>query len=962
MNFSDSDTRSVTEQAREGILDLRELPEEAKLLALSGEWKFTPNQFVRPDMLHSQAENQMVPRGWDKDAQYGSYQLKMTLPDHFSEVGFRVRIIWSAHTIYVNGEKVSEIGKIGTTKAETVPENPSYEFYLEPKEKEMLVTIHVANFYNARGGIVFPIDFGDATKMREDVEADINIEWTAIFILLIFSIFHLTIFLLRKKDDAFFYSGSYLLGLALVVMTRGERVLLRNVPYIPFDSYFRFQDAITFFSALLLPLFLVKIIPSIMNRKQMVLLFTPLFLYTLAIALVPARALSNLQFVFFYYINILLLGIIIRVIWLIIKKQFVIPKNETVILGFALLFLFLFTFSGTLEQLFLSGHNILNRFGLLGTIIVMNVFLSIRFINRAEEAEKLNIQLEKTNVAKDAFLEVTTKELKHPLYHAINLAKAVRVDGEQKGHYKQLRIIEQLMERLLYLVNDLQDFTRIRFQDYSFDVQPTNMRMIVCHVMRLMDFSFSRKNIQFQEHISHTLHVLADENRLIQVFYRLVEECSDYAVNGKIIASAHHTEKEVRLIVKGTGENGDLSLDQSNEMGLRLGKELIERMNGSLDRKRIENGILFTVILPFSESNQFVLPPKEEGDVWSASTIEMQTRQTVLIVEDNVIHAEVLASLLSERYNVTIVHTSQEALSLLHHVDDFSAIIIDEVMPGMGGIELTKRIRQKASLIELPIIMIISNDYPTNVETIFAAGVNDYIVKPVMKQAILARLNAVEQTKLAMTRAIDNEMAFLQTQIKPHFLYNAMSSIISFCYTDGERAAHLLTMLSSYLRYILEVNKSASLQKELHIIEAYVEIEKARFDERLSFSYEIDSSLHLTQIYIPGLLIQPLVENAIRHGIFEKEGNGHIQLTINRLDDSLFIQIIDNGVGMSTGQVHRLLDGTIEHKGIGFSNVLRRVCEMKNGNVTIHSAEGEGTTVSITIPLKEDTYVAGYDC
>lgn len=204
INFRDSDTNLIQKRAQNGTIDLRDLPSNAKILSLAGEWKFTPNKFVDVNQFQEQAPNQLVPGQWESKAQYGSYQLKIELPKHFSEVGFRIRNIWSAHTIYVNGEKGSEIGQIGKSKEATKPENPSYEMYLKPKTKELLITIHVSNFYNVRGGIIFPIDFGDAKAMQEDVAEDTNIEWTAVSILLVFSIFHLTIFLLRKKDDGFF--------------------------------------------------------------------------------------------------------------------------------------------------------------------------------------------------------------------------------------------------------------------------------------------------------------------------------------------------------------------------------------------------------------------------------------------------------------------------------------------------------------------------------------------------------------------------------------------------------------------------------------------------------------------------------------------------------------------------------------------------------------------------------------
>ena len=959
MNFGDQDTSLVKTHAKKGIMDLSSLSEESKLLSLSGEWKFIPNNFVNPKKFYQNASNQTVPAQWSTNAQYGSYQLLIYLPNHFSKVGFRVRNIWSAHKIFVNGEKVSEIGHIGTSKKTTVPKNPSYEFYLEPKTKKVLVTIYVANYYNARGGIVFPIDFGDAQAMKKDVDDDFRIEWTAVLLLLIISTFHLSIYLLRKKDDAYFYSGLYFLSLSLVVMTRGERVLLREFPNLPFEFYFRLQDSITYFSSLLLVLFMVRMVPNVMKKRQIVLFCGPLVLYSLAIIVFPARSLSSLQYVFFYYMDLLAFGIIIRLIYLIKKKRWIIPKNETVILSVLLFFIFMFSFSGAFDQLFFTGKNIFNRLGLLGFVITTNAFLGIRFINRTEEAENLNERLEKANVAKDAFLEVTMQELKNPLYDAINLMKSVSHGSDkQKNHTREL-IFEQLLERFLYLVNDLQDFTRIRFQDFSFELQSTNISMVVRHVAQLMDFSFSKKQIKFEENIPETLHVLADEKRLAQVFYRILGESLSYAMDGQIYVEAHHDQNVVTIKFKATGDEIHFETEQSNIMGLSMGKELIEKMDGLLQIDKLENGVHFSVKLPFHEYKNTNYLKQETGietKKWIAASVEGQNQKMALIVEDDPIHAEVLATMLSDRYHVLIAYSAGEALTKLNQESEISLVIVDELMPVVDGIELTKRIRQKASLIELPIIITTRVDYPSNLEAIFSAGANDYLIKPVTKETFLARLSAIEQTIRAINQSIENEMAYLQAQIKPHFLYNALSSIISFCYTDGERAAHLLTMLSSYLRYIFEAGKEGnetSLQKELEIIEAYVEVEKARFGQRLSYSCDIEKSIDSHKIMIPSLLLQPLVENAIRHGLFEKEGNGNVQLTISNKDQLLFIQVIDNGVGMSKGQCEQLIEGTMPSRGIGFTNVLRRVQELSNGHLTIDSTIGEGTTLTLMFPKKE---------
>ncbi len=952
----DRDTNVQKVNAKDGILDLAQL-NDIKLLSLSGEWKFTENDFVNPKIYNYKAKNQVVPKKWDSDVQFGTYQLLIKLPNVNQEVGLRVRNVWSAHKIYVNGNKLSEIGKIATSKTNAVPENPSYEIYFKPNSKQLLLTMHVANFHNARGGIVFPIDFGDAQLIKLDVQNDVSIESTAIFLLFIFSMFHLTIYLLRKNYVAFFYSGLYFLSLSLVIMTRGERVLLRKFPELSFEFYFRFQDSVTYFSAILFILFIINTMPSIMTRRQINILFLPILIYSLAILLFPARSLSNMQYIFFFYMNFLLLIIIVNVFRVIFQKKWLLPKNEIVSVIFILLFLFLFSFSGSFDQLFFNGSNIFNRIGLLGFVISMNVFVGIRLINRTEAAENLSNRIEKANIAKDLFLEVTLQELKNPVFHAINLTKSPEFNAMKGIHHSKINMIEQLLERFLYLLDDLRDFTQIRFQDHSFEVQSTNARMVIQHIAKLMTFTLSKKQIEFDIKVPETLYVLADEKRLGQVFYRILVEASSYAINGRIEVEAYHEQQFICITFKVNSNQIECG-EQSKIKDLLFVRELIEEMNGHFHIKENENSHYFIVQLPFHEY-KFVKYSDQEKELetkqFISAGIDVQDSQVILVVEDDPIYAEVLSSILSLKYRVIIAYTAQEALTKLQGESKISFIIIDELMPGMDGVELTKLIRKQYSMMELPIIMTTLDNYPSNIETIFSAGVNDYLIKPVTKDALLARLSAIEQTKHAIELAIENEMAFLQAQIKPHFLYNALSNIISFCYTDGERAAHLLSMLSSYLRYIFESGKGShhsTLQKELDIIEAYVEVEKARFGERLSFSCLVEKTIDPDKIDIPSLLIQPLVENAIRHGVFEKEGNGTVQLIISLKNDLLHIEIVDDGIGMSLKQCEYLLEGRATSQGIGFANVLRRIREISKGEINLHSAIGKGTSIVLSLPLK----------
>lgn len=957
MIFSDQGANPAKIKAVDGVLDLRELSDSPSV-SLAGDWKFTAESFVSPADFESKAHNLEVPGPWASNVQWGTYQLIVYLPDSWSEIGLRVRNIWSAHTIYVDGIPISEKGKVAENKQDTLPENPAYEVYFKPDERQLLITIHASNFYNTRGGIVLPIDIGDAELMKEDVNQDLSLEWTATLCLLLFSVFHLTIYLLRTKDEAFLYSGLHFLLLAFVIVLRGERLLIHQFPWLPFELYFRLQDTLTFLTSLLLIVFITKMIPSIMKQKTLFLLILPLLVYALLNAVLPARTVSGAQYMFFYYNDVLFLGIIVRIFYLTVKDRINIRKNEAIILMLMLLFLAVFAISSSSDNLYFTGRNDLNRIGLIGFMMTMNIFLGIRLMNRAEESEQLTARLQKANDAKDAFLKVTTQDLQRPLHDAIHLMKTITHEQNDEKQSEQLYIAEQLMGNMVYLLRDLHDYTRLRFDDYAVQLHSTNLRMVMLHVIQLMQLTFTKKNIEINEHISNQLYVWADEQRLTQILIRVMTELSHETAEDILTITSEQVGNDVLLQVAASREWTTMNDERQSSSGLMLTEELIQQMNGSITYERMQNAICFTIRLAFSDYKE---PAHAEEHDYNMPLPEVPQEEcelrTLLLVEDNVVHAEVIRGMLKNIYQVRVAYTAQDALEYYDNHPEIAMMVIDDIIPGdMNSLDLLQQIRARASLMELPILMMISSEYPRHIEMIFDSGANDYLMKPFSTETLMARLNATEQTKLFMHKAIEYEMAFLQTQIKPHFLYNALSNIISFCYTDGERAAYLLTMLSSYLRYIFETNRDAqfsSLQQELETIEAYVEVEKARFGERLTFGYDIDPSITAENVWIPSLLLQPLVENAIRHGLFDKEGPGHVQVTISLQGSLLTIQVADDGVGMSTIQCAQLMEGSNTHSGIGFTNVRRRVHDLTHGRLEISSVPGIGTTIDITIPLKE---------
>lgn len=201
-----------------------------------------------------------------------------------------------------------------------------------------------------------------------------------------------------------------------------------------------------------------------------------------------------------------------------------------------------------------------------------------------------------------------------------------------------------------------------------------------------------------------------------------------------------------------------------------------------------------------------------------------------------------------------------------------------------------------------------------------------------------------------------NEMAYLQSQIKPHFLYNALSAIMAFCYTDSEKAGELLNSLSKYLRIVFNTENReelVTLQREIELVKSYVDIEQARYGERLQTIFEIDETC-LKQKIMP-LIIQPLVENAIRHGVVKKTQGGTVKLSVQTKGELMKVTVTDDGVGMSEQKIKEILSRKETVFGVGLANINQRMGHFAGMKLTIESREEHGTNITLFLPLKENT-------
>lgn len=198
------------------------------------------------------------------------------------------------------------------------------------------------------------------------------------------------------------------------------------------------------------------------------------------------------------------------------------------------------------------------------------------------------------------------------------------------------------------------------------------------------------------------------------------------------------------------------------------------------------------------------------------------------------------------------------------------------------------------------------------------------------KQSLAIGLSQIISTLMEISKIekIENEkkkseIKALQSQINPHFLFNALNTITSFIRINPDKARNLIINLSTYMRYNLEVNDNLiDINKELEQVKAYVEIEKARFGDKLTVLYDIDDNINAK---IPSLTIQPLVENAIIHGIRKNGGCGTVVIGVKKEDGYTKVWVENNGMPIDLDIIKRVYSGEMPENKIGLYNVHLRL-------------------------------------
>ncbi|QUW21051.1 response regulator [Sporosarcina sp. Marseille-Q4063] len=398
---------------------------------------------------------------------------------------------------------------------------------------------------------------------------------------------------------------------------------------------------------------------------------------------------------------------------------------------------------------------------------------------RKSQAEAVE-SLKRADAIKDEFLAITSHELRTPLYGIIGIAESLRdgVEGEITNSMdRQLSMISSSGKRLTNLVNDILDFSKLKHNAIEVNMQQVKLYEIINIVLAICNPLVAGKPINITNKIQKSIpSVRADQDRLIQILYNLIGNAIKYTDHGDISVSAERLENQLKISIADTGkgipesdlesifnsfhqvDDTDLREVGGTGIGLSITKKLVELLDGKIEViSTFGVGSTFSFTLPIYEES--VMEDEVASSVAADGFIDTfvpsapieklpthsnkGTSAKILIADDEPVNLQVLINNLSlEGYKVVAASNGEEVLSIVEN-EDFDLLILDVMMPKLSGFEVTKELRTRHSLTELPILMLTAKTQLYDRVMAFEMGANDYLAKPCDKEELIARVETL---------------------------------------------------------------------------------------------------------------------------------------------------------------------------------------------------------------------------
>ncbi len=993
--------------AVQGELDLTNWDFESDgTVRLSGEWEFYWKQLLdADDFAHTSESRQAiiaeVPNVWSNyevnevplpGQGYATYRLRVKSHPDQHEFALKIPTLSTSCKVMIDDQVVAECGYVATDEESADAAYSPQIVMFQANADQFDLIVQISNYMYNSGGMWYALDMGTESQMTAYHDIGLGIDMMMMGTFLFMGIYHIFIYFQRRSlRTAILFGVGCLIGAARLWLS-GEIFVLKlfpdlSIPVLTMLSYLTYYGGIMLFV-----LYLRDLYPHEVSRRMTGIVTGVSCLFILTVLVTPLPFYTEM-IIYYHFFMFLVSMALIRIVWLAVKRR----RDGARLQCFGIFFFILtFVVDIAVNAFYVSAavHHtlfiyLLNRqmvlIGLFVLVFVQAIILSRRYSRAFHTIEEMSHKLLAQDKLKDEFLMNTSHEFITPLHGIMNISQSMMEGAEGKLNAAQkenMSIIVSVTRGLTNLVSDILDFSKLKNNEIELHKRQVSLQAVMQVNMEVFRYFIEDKPLHLHNMIPDDLPaVYADENRLQQILYNLIGNAIKFTEQGSIVISAECKGELVEVHVTDTGigipaDKQELIFQSFEQVGAAVSREYGGTGLGlSITKKLVElNGGQLQVDSKWGEGSTFTftLPVSRNGEAdqvrshFSHHRVPDSVRQprdrvyeqtsyqnTILSVDDDPTNQQVIKNVLAqEPYRILTASHGEEALAMLDGEDKIDLVILDVMMPGMTGYEVARHIRKRRTLTDLPILLVTVKHAPEDLLGGFAAGANDFLAKPFHSHELRARVRTLLELRNSVEQAIQLEMNFLRAQIKPHFLYNALSTIIGICPRDPKKASQLLKKLSHYLRSSFDFQNKETfipIQSELELLESYVMIEKARFKERLRIKLDVDESI---DAMLPPLSIQPLVENAIRHGVMKRIEGGTVKVSVAHTGDGIRISVEDDGVGMSEDKLAGLLSIEQDNRGVGIINIHQRLMRIYGTGLEIESSEGQGTKVVFNLSSK----------
>ena len=972
----------------DGFMDLSNWNyDEENSIVLSGKWNFYWKKLIYDDKNYPKDASVNVPNYWNNININGSklsgkgfatYRLRIKAKKG-ENFYLNIPPQNTAYRLIISGQEIAHTGRVSENASTAVPEYKTLSANFTAPSEEFYINLQVSNYTAWYGGFKNFITIGSQERITQITQINTLTRYLTSGIVLTLVLFFLIIFFTANRDKSFLYIS--LSGISIIIeIFFGYEYEIKN--FFP-SMTFHFLLAVYYigFYWLLTPLLLFL---SSNFKKRYIKFISHIFaaiaiIFTVLTVILPLNIFCGFTRIY----SFLLLSHIIFIIFILFKEFS--SGNNTIFPMLVSSILFLLA---TINDLLLA-YKIYRIIGINLVPIAILIFLfsvvfviARQYIRNYNKNKELLDEIIYLDTVKDEFLVNITKELRTPVNSII-----VATEKFKASTYKhiesppELKTIEQIHSnslRVLDMLNNIMIYSKLQYGGLKFNKGAFSISTLLKGIVSEYSYSIGTDIIYTPlENSNGTLLVYADRSWISRVIYNLFNICLRHTENGNnILVKTKVEHKKVYIHIYFSGMpletmeliqrhfiDGKKNSTMPDNLGVSVYiiKYIIENHNNIVSIEPTYSGykFIFTLdivdekLLTGNNTSSFEDLSKNNVVTSGISFTADGANKTAVIIASDIPNIRAISEALSQiGFSAKGFIIAKKALNYIENEKDIDIVIVEAAMPDISGFEICSCLREKYTLLELPIVIITSRNQSESVIQSFKAGANDCVFEPYDIVELRSRINTLYSLKQAVSMSIENEMAFLQAQIKPHFLFNVLNTITAYCYIDPEASAKLIENLSMYLRYSFDFDPSKKeflLCDEIEFTQNYLDIEKARFEDLIDYEFDIEDA---DNIYVPPFIIQPLVENAVKHGILKKPDGGKILISGNLQENKYIIKIQDDGIGMEKSKLDAVISGKIaDGTGTGLKNIRKRLNHTYNTDLLIESIPGRGTKVTLILKI-----------